>query len=157
MHLRLFLMLLLPASLVAQQPRDSLIVDVDGAITVFHTLSDMMHDTVTATFHEGRAQRYSGVPLRTVLARAGADVAHLRGAALAQYVIVEAKDGYRVTFGVAALDTSLVGERVLLADGVDGGPLAEAEGRWRLVVVGDHGAARSARLVAAIRLRRVQP
>jgi DMSO/TMAO reductase YedYZ molybdopterin-dependent catalytic subunit len=145
---------LVPA-LVAQQS-DSLIVDVGGRVTVLRSLAGLPRDTVSFGTHDAAPERYSGVRLRTLLEHAGFLATRLRGPALSQYVVVEARDGYRVVFGVADLDTSLVAHTLLLADSVGGHSLPSNDAPWRLVVAGDRGGARSARQVTAIRVRDAQ-
>jgi len=140
------------APLHAQQSKDSLVVDVLGHVTVFRGLDSLPRDTATATFG-GATQLYSGVPLRALLERGGFPHTRLRGPALAQYLVVEGADGYRVTFGVAELDTTLVASRILVADSAAGHPIAAEQGRWRLVVAGDRGGARSVRQLTAVWVR----
>ena len=144
--------LLLAGPLHAQQAPDSLIIEIAGRTTVVRSLAGLPRDTATSTFGAS-AERYSGVPLRALLEQAGFPRTRLRGPALARYVIAEAVDGYRVIFGVADLDTTLVAHRILVADSAGGRPLAADQGRWRLVVVGDRGGARSVRLLTALRVR----
>jgi hypothetical protein len=48
------------------------------------------------------------------------------------------------------------GERVILADLMDGNPLDERTGPFQLVVEGDLRPARAVRMVSAIRLERVR-
>jgi hypothetical protein len=135
------------------QQHDSLIIDVLGHITVRQDLRGLSRDSVSVSFHGGTAQRFTGVTLRALLENAGLPAGAARGPALARYVVVEASDGYRVVFGAAELDTSLVAETLLVADSVDGHSLAAGDGHWRLVAGNDRRAARSARLVTAIRVR----
>ena len=145
------------SSLTAQQPGDSLVIEVAGKRTVLRSLAGLPRDTVTPTFHNAAPQRFSGVHLRELLARAGFAGERIRGRALASYLVVEARDGYRVSFGVADLDTALVAHRLVLVDSVDGRPLPPNEGPWRLIVAGDAHGARSARMVGAIRVREPTP
>lgn len=152
--LRTALLLLLCApALAAQQPRDSLIVDLAGRSRVVHApdLRALPRATVATTF--GRTpQTYAGVPLVAVLLGAGLDTSQLHGPALAQALLVEAADGYRMAFGLADLDSVVTGRTLLLADSVDGRALPAQEGPWRLVVGGDRHARRSVRQVAVVRV-----
>lgn len=149
------LLLLLAAAarpLAAQQGPDSLVIDVAGKVTVLRSLAGLPRDTATSTF--GAApQHYSGVPLRALLEQAGFPRTRLRGPALSQYVVAQAVDGYRVVFGVGDLDTTLVTQRILVADSVEGRLLPPEEGHWRIVVAGDRGGARSVRLLTSLRVR----
>jgi hypothetical protein len=49
------------------------------------------------------------------------------------YVIAEAEDGYRVVFSLAELDSGILESEVLVADTMDGAPLAGKLGPLRLV------------------------
>jgi hypothetical protein len=147
------LFLLCAPALAAQQPPDSLVVDLAGRVRVFRAaeLRALPRGTVAASF--GRApQTYRGVPLVGVLLAAGLDTSQLHGPALAQTLLVEAADGYRMAFGLADVDSVVTGRVVLLADSVDGHTLTAQDGPWRLVVAGDRHARRSVRRVTVVRL-----
>lgn len=106
-----------------------------------------------ATIH-GETHLYAGPLLADVLALAGAPVAQpMHGAPLMQVVIVTARDGYQVAFALAELDPGLSPERVLLATGLDGEPLSEADDPFRIAVANAPRAARSARMVSSIEVR----
>jgi len=131
---------------------DSLVIEVLDQRTVLHDLSGFERVVATATFH-GEATRYSGVEVRRLLEQAGQKTTGLRGRDLARYVVIEARDGYRVVFGMGDFDSSLRDRRILLADSSGGQPLDAQEGPWRLVIVGDDRGARSVRMVSTIRVR----
>jgi hypothetical protein len=87
-----------------------------------------------------------------VLRAAGVQTDSLLGPALATRIVTESSDGYRVVFALADLDPSLGARRVILADRMDGRALPAAEAPWRLIIVGDKRASRSARQVLRIRV-----
>ena len=147
------LTLLCAPALAAQQPPDSLVVDLAGRARVVHAaeLRALPRSAVTPSFGRG-PQTYRGVPLVAVLRAAGLDTSQLHGPALAQTLLVEAADGYRMAFGLADVDSALTGRVLLLADSLDGRALAAREGPWRLVVAGDRDASRSVRQVTVVRL-----
>lgn len=92
---------------------------------------------VRATSH-GEVHEYTGVNLLGALKAAGLDPAEsLRGKALALVLVAEGADGYRVTFALAELDPSIGNKQVLLVHEMDGRPLPEGAGPWRLVVPSD--------------------
>jgi hypothetical protein len=100
---------------------------------------------------EGKAVTYEGVALTDVLRFAGVPFdGHLRGPRVANYVLIEAADGYRATFSLAEVDPSVSDKVVLLADRVDGKPLAEGVGPYRLVVPGDRIHSRWVRQVVRV-------
>ena len=106
-----------------------------------------------ATIH-GETHTYAGPLLADVLALAGAPVGQpMHGAPLMQAVIVTCRDGYQVAFALAELDPGLSADRVLLATSVDGAPLSEADGPFRIIVENASRAARSARMVSSIEVR----
>jgi DMSO/TMAO reductase YedYZ molybdopterin-dependent catalytic subunit len=147
------LCLLCAPALAAQQPHDSLVVEIGGRRQVLRVadLQALPHRTLAASFGQG-PQVYSGVPLLAVLARAGLDTAQIQGRGLAQTLLVEAADRYRVAFGVADLDSVATGRTLLLADSLNHRPLPPNEAPWRLVVAGDKHARRSVRMVTVVRV-----
>lgn len=111
---------------------------------------------VSANEH-GAQHIFEGALLRDVLAKVGAPAGKaIHGKELADVVIVEARDGYIVALGLAETDSTIRKERVILADRMDGAPLAADKGPFQLVVEGDLRPARSARMVSKIRLERVR-
>ena len=118
-------------------------------------LSSLPQDTVRARAHDGPEQLFVGPRLSTVLERAGVRLDSLRGRALAQYVLVEARDNYRVVFAIAELSNGFTTRRVILAQSVDGHALSDEQGPWRIVVEGELRPARWVRQVSAIRVRSV--
>ena len=112
---------------------------------------------VTAKDHDGKAHEYAGVNLRDVLTQAAVAAGDsLRGKEMADYVIVEASDGYRVVFSLAELDSAFGNTQVIMAESVDGQPLGQKEGPIRLVVPGDKRPARWVRMVTSASVMRAQ-
>lgn len=101
--------------------------------------------------HDQKKETYEGVLLEDLLQRAGvAHGEHLRGAAMATYVIAEADDGYRVVFSLAELDSGIVDSEVIVADTMDGAPLAAKQGPFRLVAPHEKRPARWVRMLKSI-------
>jgi DMSO/TMAO reductase YedYZ molybdopterin-dependent catalytic subunit len=97
--------------------------------------------------------RYEGVSLAEVLRLAGVSFEdHPRGRAAA-YVLVEGSDGYRAVLALAEVDPKVADRLVLLADRLDGKPLADKTGPYRLVVTGDKVPVRWVKQVSRIGLR----
>jgi DMSO/TMAO reductase YedYZ molybdopterin-dependent catalytic subunit len=145
----------IPALAAQQVGPDSIVVAGDGiARRVLHAaeLRALPRDSVVTTVHHGSGT-FRGVTLHDVLRIAGVPIDSLRGPRLADYLVVEASDGYRVAFGLAELAEDISGRRVLLVDEHDGRPLPAGEGVWRLVVPGDPRASRWVRQVTALILR----
>jgi hypothetical protein len=83
----------------------------------------------------GKTVVYEGVVLANVLEKAGIKLEkELKGPRLANYLLVEAKDGYRVIFALPEVDPTLSDNLILLADTKDGKTLDDKEGPYRIVV-----------------------
>ena len=80
----------------------------------------------------------------------------LRGKELADYIVAEATDGYRVVFSLAELDPAFTGTPVIVAQNVDGHPLQPQDGPLRLVVPGDKRQARWVRMLTSISVIQAQ-
>jgi hypothetical protein len=80
----------------------------------------------------------------------------IRGEELADVVIIEARDGYKIALDLAGTDPTMRNERVILADRMDGAPLDSDHGPFLLVVEGDLRPARAVRMVFSIRLERIR-
>jgi DMSO/TMAO reductase YedYZ molybdopterin-dependent catalytic subunit len=101
--------------------------------------------------HDKKTETYEGVLLEELPQRAGvAHGEHLRGASMATYVIAEAEDGYRVVFSLAELDSGILDSDVIVADSMDGAPLAPKQGPFRLVAPHEKRPARSVRMLKSI-------
>lgn len=101
--------------------------------------------------HSGEAEHYEGVRLSDLLSKAGAPLGEkLRGKALATYVLARAADGYSVVYSLAELDPAMNGNTIILADTLNGKPLDQKEGPFKVVVPGEKRAARWARMVVGI-------
>jgi hypothetical protein len=114
--------------------------------------------TVSASEHGRPAVTYEGVRLADVLARAGLPLGDsLRGRRLAQFVVVEASDGYRAVYSMAELDRRFSGRDVVLVDRREGEALDDAQGPFRVVIPGDPWPSRWIRQVTSIRVQSPAP
>ncbi len=126
------------------------------------SLQDLRHltrTTVKATNeHQGNKEEvYEGVLLSNLLKQAGVPQGtQLRGAAMAKYVVAEGSDGYRVTFSIAELDSSIQDSDVIVADTLNGTPLGDKLGPLRLVVPRDKRPARWVRTLRSIKVVNVR-
>jgi len=101
--------------------------------------------------HKNAPQHYEGVRLSDLLSKAGVPLGDkLRGSALATYVVAQATDGYAVVYSLAEVDPALTDGRIILADTLDGKPLGEKVGPFRIIVPGDKRPARWIRMVNAL-------
>jgi DMSO/TMAO reductase YedYZ molybdopterin-dependent catalytic subunit len=101
--------------------------------------------------HDKKTETYEGVLLEELLQRAGiAHGEHLRGAAMATYVLAEAEDGYRVVFSLAELDSGILESEIIVADTMDGAPLGATQGPFRIVAPHEKRPARWIRMLKSI-------
>jgi hypothetical protein len=116
-------------------------------------LAGLEHASAKVRSHDGAEHVYTGVPLSTILKRAGMPSGEdLRGSLLTRYVVVTAHDGYRVLFSLPELDPAFTDKQAILADRVDGKPLAGREGPLRIVVPEEKREARWIRMVEKIEI-----
>jgi hypothetical protein len=118
-------------------------------------LQGLRRDSVSVGW--GGGHTYAGAALGELLAKAGAPPeAALRGAALAQVVVVKGADGFIGVLALAETSMSFKSQPVILADQEDGKPLNAEEGPYRLVIGGELKPARSVRNVVDIELRPIR-
>lgn len=153
----LFLTILATSVVSAQTPAATIVVqgEVTHPLKLNATdISKMKKTEVTATDHDGKSHRYSGVPIADLLQQAGVTQgAQLRGKNMSKYLLVKASDGYEVVFALAELDTAFTNRVVILADQVDGQPLPAGIGPFRIVVPGEKKPARGVREVTTMTIR----
>jgi hypothetical protein len=111
---------------------------------------------VTVTVHNAHAdadETYSGVPLAALLATLDAPLGeHLRGKALASYIVASGSDGYSVVLSIAEADPSFHGGEILVVDTRDGQPLGKS-GPFQLIVSEDKRPARWVHNLVSISLQ----
>jgi DMSO/TMAO reductase YedYZ molybdopterin-dependent catalytic subunit len=116
-------------------------------------LAKLPRQTVRARDHSGKESEFEGVPAIEVLKAAGVKFGQeLRGPALANLLVVEASDGYKVVFGLPELDPDWTDRVVLLADRRDGKPMTAPEGPLRIVVPDEKRHGRWVRMVVTLRV-----
>lgn len=102
---------------------------------------------------QGTEHVYTGVPLVEILRAAGVTLGReLRGENLTKSLLLGAADGYEVVYALAEIDPEFTDEVVLLAFSVDGQPLPNGEGPFRIVAPGDKRPARWIRELNSIKV-----
>jgi DMSO/TMAO reductase YedYZ molybdopterin-dependent catalytic subunit len=108
--------------------------------------------------HDKKEEIYEGVSVRELLRRAGVPQNEkLRGAAVAMYVVAEASDGYRVVYSLAELDSDFQDSDVIVADTVNGSPLGEKQGPFKMVAPHDKRPARWIRMLKSLTVLTAPP
>jgi hypothetical protein len=129
------------------------------ATTVTLTPADLkaLPRTSVRIDEDGRPVTYEGVLVAELLKRAGAPGgAELRGPAVAAYVVATGNDGYQAVYSVAELDPVFTRSEVIVADTVDGKPLFDYQGPFRLIAPKDTRGARSVRKLEKLELFRLR-
>jgi DMSO/TMAO reductase YedYZ molybdopterin-dependent catalytic subunit len=158
--MKLALAVVLLAPLYAQDTDAKLTIAGDVAHPLTLTKGDLskMPRTSVMMSDEGVDTTYEGVLLYEILKQAGAPLdKQLMGKALASYVLAEARDGYQVVYTLTELDPSFTGNKIIVADTINGKPLFQYQGPLRLVVPNEKKAARSIRMlekITVVRLRK---
>lgn len=113
------------------------------------------HKTVTVhNPHTNTDETYSGVPLIELLKQVGAPAGHdVHGKALSEYILATGSDGYKAVLALAEIEPDFHPGDVLVADTLDGKPLDEKSGPFKLVVTEDKRPARSVRNLVSIELK----
>lgn len=129
--------------------QDLTVTKVGGAPLVLsaETLKDLPRQRVTVAGAAG-PDLYEGPSLTHVMREAKIPVgARAHGAPMRGYLVVRGADGYAVVLSAVEADKELHDDVVILADTLNGQPLPEREGPWRLVVDDDSRSWRSVRNV----------
>jgi DMSO/TMAO reductase YedYZ molybdopterin-dependent catalytic subunit len=132
--------------------------DVEKPLSLtLEDLRQMPRKTLKVTNpHDKKEETYEGVLVTELLNRAGVPQgAQLRGAAMATYVQADAADGYRVIFSLAELDTDFQDSDVIVADTMNGAPLDDKTGPFRLVAPHDKRPARWIKMLQSLTVVRI--
>jgi hypothetical protein len=107
--------------------------------------------TLKTKDHSGMAVTYEGVSLAEILSLAQVKLGKdLKGPLLANCLLVEAADGYRVVLALPEVDPAMTDNIVLMADRRNGQPLDAKHGPYQLVVPHEKRQARWVRQVIKI-------
>ena len=140
-------------------PESDVVLVVDGAVEHnlklgFADLAQFPRQRLRATDELGKESLFEGVLVAEILRSAGVKFAKdLRGKRLADYLLAETADGYRVVFALPEFDPSFKQTLVLLADTRDGGPLGESDGQLRLIIPSEKRYARWVRHLVALHVK----
>ena len=101
--------------------------------------------------HSGKDEVYQGVLVSEILQRSGVPQDEdLRGPALTDCVRAEGADGYSVSFSLAELDPGIQDSDVLVADTLNGEPIPDKLGPFRLIAPHDKRSARWVRMLRSL-------
>lgn len=107
--------------------------------------------------HTKTDETYSGVRVADLLAKMDAPLgSKLRGTALSAYLIATGSDGYVAVVALAEADPSFHSGEVIVADIMNGEPIGEKSGPFKLVVTEDKRPARWVRTLVSLELKSVK-
>lgn len=153
----LVLVLALSGRAAAQDATLTLAGDIPTPTTLTIAQMKAMPRAQVTVQEDGGPVVYEGVALTELLKRAGAPTgAELRGNNLASYLVAVARDGYQVVFSLAEVDPGLTRAVVIVADSIDGKPLFDYQGPFRIIVSNDSRPARSVRMLQRIDIVRLR-
>jgi DMSO/TMAO reductase YedYZ molybdopterin-dependent catalytic subunit len=150
---------ILLAPVFAQGVEEKLTISGDIPNPVTLTKADLAKFARTSVkiSDEGADTVYEGVLLYDVLKQAGAPLdKQLMGKALATYFLAEARDGYQVVYTLGEIDPNFGGNKIIIADTINGKPLFDYQGPLRLVVPSDKKGARGIRMLDKITIVRLR-
>ena len=138
--------------------KDCVALTVQGEIELKLSLSDLslFHRRSRRAKDElGKESLFEGVLVYEILQAAGVTFGkELRGKSLADYLLVQTEDGYRVVFALPELDPTFRDTEILLVDRRDGELLAGNDGRLRLIIPDEKRYARWVRRVVGLSICR---
>jgi DMSO/TMAO reductase YedYZ molybdopterin-dependent catalytic subunit len=142
----LFLWLILMTPALAQgTPVPSTSVKLDGAVKAptIYSMADLAQlpsasVTIVVQGHEAASGAWKGVPLMTLIERAGTVEDQGHGAYLQHVIIARGTDGYGVAVAIGEIEPKFEGKQAIVAYQKDGAPLASL----RLIIPGDAHAGR---------------
>jgi DMSO/TMAO reductase YedYZ molybdopterin-dependent catalytic subunit len=131
--------------------------DVSKPLTFTAADLKAMPRTTVSVMDQGREVKYGGVLVGEILARAGAPLGRdMSGPAVATYVVATGKDGYAAVFSLGELDPAMTSNDIIVADTVDGQPLFDYQGPYRIVAPHDKRGARGVRMLQKLDVVRVR-
>jgi hypothetical protein len=123
-----------------------LVINIDS-------LNKFKQTEVVRKDRDGKNHTYSGVILADILQKVGVSLGkELRGENLTKYALITASDGYQVVFALAELDKDFTDRTIILADTIDGKPLAPGDGPFRIIVQDEKKPARCIKQVTGIKI-----
>lgn len=153
----LFLWLILMTPALAQgTPVPSTNVKIDGAVKAptSYSMLDLAQlpsasVTITVQGHDAASGAWKGVPVMTLIEKAGTVEDQGHGAYLQHVIIARGTDGYGVAIAIGEIEPKFEGKQAIIAYQKDGVPLTSL----RLIIPGDIHAGRDVRDVAELTLR----
>jgi len=149
-------------SIIYAADQEPAVLKVEGAVTTPLSLTQAdlaQFPRASATLtQDGGTVTYEGVLLYDILVKAGVPFGQaMTGKSMASYLLASARDGYQVVFALPEVDPQFAGAKIIVADKVDGAPLPNREGPFRIVAPEDKMHARSIYSLVKLEVVRLRP
>jgi len=149
-----FIFIISLATSITVQAQTTATVKITGEVTTplnlaLADLHQFAQTVVVRKDKDGKDHTYSGVMLSDILQKAGVV---MNRESLTKYLLVDASDGYQIIFALAELDKSFTDRVIILADTVDGKPLALGDGPFRIIVQDEKKPARCIKQVTSMKV-----
>ncbi len=129
-----------PPAIYAQAAAGSLSIEGDIPAPI-HFTAEQLNAMGKISIHKkdmgGTDHEYSGVAVMDILKAAGIIQPAFNRDNLTKYLLVRGADNYQVLFSVSELDSTFSGHMVILASSMDGQPLPNGKGPYRIVIPGE--------------------
>jgi len=132
------------------------LVDEQGTEHTISTvdLAKLPRVKAKVTDKDNQPAEYEGVQLADLLQAQGVVLGkELHGPRIANYLLLEASDGYFVVLAIGEVDPATTDKVVLLADKKNGAALPEKEGPWRIVIPDEKRQVRWIRMLKQITIK----
>lgn len=132
----IFLSVLFSYSGIAQDWTLTVTGKIDSPIDLTpKDFASLPHLKVSGTDHNGNRNEYDGVPLYTILQKAGVPSGDsLHGKKMLLYLQAEALDGYKVVYALQEVDTAFTDNTIIVADKKNNELLDSKEGPLQIIV-----------------------
>lgn len=128
-------------------------ITIDGDVAKPGTITMPIFEGMPSVEVKTKDHVYKGAYLSTVVISAGLETGKK---SLSKYVLVTAADSYKVVFSFAEIDPDFNEQSIIIATHVDGKPLPQGEGPFRLIVPNDKKQGRWVREVKSITVTSVK-
>jgi len=146
----------LSSTCFSKEPAGIAFVDEHGAERSVSEaeLARLARKSVKVTGPDKQLAEYEGTELAELLQHLGVVLGkELRGPRIANYLLFEADDGYRVVLAIAEVDPATTDKVVLLSNRKNRAALPDKEGPWRLVIPDDKRPVRWIRMIKRISIQ----
>jgi hypothetical protein len=117
-------------------------------------LATLPRSTLTVSDRDDQKNTYEGVSVQSILTKAGMAFGQsMRGPRLRDFILAESPEKYGVVFAIAEISDEFSDRKIIVADKVNGAPIAGRDGPLRVIVSDEKKHARWVRNVNSLTVR----